>query len=44
MTIDGVGSAIRAIVHFDTPRDYTLQITVNTHTNVHSHVFTTVAW
>jgi hypothetical protein len=25
---------------FDTARDYTLQYTVNTHTSVHSHVFT----
>jgi hypothetical protein len=33
------------IAHFDTAHDYTLQFTVtHTHTSVHSHVFTAIAW
>jgi hypothetical protein len=39
----GFGLVTGFIVHFDTVRDYTLQFTI-THTSVHSHVFTTVAW
>jgi hypothetical protein len=31
------------IAHFDTARDYTLQLTI-THTSVHSYVSTAVAW
>jgi hypothetical protein len=43
LIIDGFWTGNRAIAHFDTARDYTLQFTV-THTSIHSHVFTTVVW
>jgi hypothetical protein len=40
----GFGLMTGFIAHFDTSCDYTLQLTVNTHTSVHSHVFIAVAW
>jgi hypothetical protein len=41
----GFGLMTEFIVLFDTSRDYTLHFTItHTHTSVHSHVFTAVAW
>jgi hypothetical protein len=33
----------RFIAHFDTARDYTLQVTI-THTSVHNRIFIVIAW
>jgi hypothetical protein len=41
--LTGLGLMTGLIGLFDTRRDYTLQFTI-THTSVHSHVFTAVAW